>query len=88
MLPVSSIEFHKTIPLACNFEIFLPCISAVTIFIRIVTQTGDATFWRDNSLNKDNIKTYRKIHEQFRRCTAGPSDCGITIMVSTSGLLL
>ena len=28
MLPVSSVEFHKTIPLACDLGIF--CISAVT----------------------------------------------------------
>ena len=30
MLPVCSVEFHKTIPLACDLGIFWPCISDVT----------------------------------------------------------
>ena len=55
MLPVSSVEFHKTIPLACDLGIFWPCI--IYYIICIVTQTGDATFWHDNNLNKDDIKT-------------------------------
>ena len=56
MLPVSSVEFHKTIPHAYDLGIFWPCISAVTNSF-VLLQTGDATFWHDNNLNKDDVKT-------------------------------
>ena len=45
------------LPVSVRFGNLLAMYQCCNIFICIVTQTGDATFWHDNNLNKDDVKT-------------------------------